>query len=323
MTRLHYNLVRSALDGAIDDTVTTFDITAPLREGGNLGALIPDVSGGNVLAIRVDDEIMHVTAYTSGSSTITTVSRGEDDTVPAAHSDAAVVKHVIAKADVVALGVRDRLWLPGDDPYGLDDEFNDSSLDAAWTRVDRSGNSAGLTWTEDADVLSLLHNSGTDNSSELHVLLKSLGGLSAPVTIETATRVFAPYATNYTMTGLCLADGTTYGAGKQIITMPFAYSGIAGPGRLSVRSYTGFDTGITVFGDADYDVGGGTPLFQRLKWTAANTFEAWFSPDGVSWLRFPNSTQSYTMTPTHFGLLHSHWGSALRSVTTFDYVRVF
>lgn len=134
MARLHYNLVRTALSGAINDTVTTFTITAPLREGGNLGALIPDVSGGDVLAIRVDDEIMHVTAYTSGSTTITTVARGQEDTVAAAHADGAVLKHVIAKDDLGASGASAELI--GLTSYKPGTETDTSTTNTTATDVD-------------------------------------------------------------------------------------------------------------------------------------------------------------------------------------------
>lgn len=216
----------------------------------------------------------------------------------------------------------DRLWTPGGTVNALDDEFSNASLDASWIRVDASGDAGHLTYTEDADVLSLYHN-GVDAGDELHGLVKSLGGATFPITLQTACRWYTPYAYNYLMLGLIFADGTTHGAGKQIIVMPYTHSAIATAVRLSMRAGVNWNT----FNQGTYDAGdrqvvGSVGFHWRLRWTAANTFYADVSPDGVSWHTFAGPV-TYSMTPTHAGIILSTWGQTQQVVIgTYDYFRV-
>jgi hypothetical protein len=104
----------------------------------------------------------------------------------------------------------------GNGPAGThDDEFDDDTLDAAWTLVEAA--SPNVTLTEARDVLSV-HHPGGDASNQWHGIMRSIGGMSAPVTIETAVRIGGP-AQSYNMMGIGFADGVTVGAGAQIINV--------------------------------------------------------------------------------------------------------
>lgn len=57
-----------------------------------MGANIPTLAAGEYLVLIIDNEILHLTAYTSGS-TSGTVTRGVEQTTPATHSSGATVLH--------------------------------------------------------------------------------------------------------------------------------------------------------------------------------------------------------------------------------------
>lgn len=306
--------------GVVDDNPLTIGATTITSSTLNQ---LPPIGASEHAVIVLDPggvggapEIIFVTAHTNGATTAT-ISRAEEGTTARQHNQNTTWVHS---------GIASDFTLSKDIIHGLNvnsgnlsDEFNDSSLDVAWTRIDRAGNSGNVAWAEGGDVLSVT-STATDNNAELHCLVKSLGGASFPLTIETATRHFAPYALNYQMLGLVLSDGTSFGSGSQIISMPYTYTGIADM-QLSFRSHAGFNTGVTTFGGADYMMWGSV-LYQRIVWSAANSFEAFYSPNGVQWLRIPDTVNNYTFAPTHAGLLISHWGFGRRSIGTFEYFRI-
>lgn len=96
MARLRYNILRSTLatDLLIGDT--SIDFASALQEG---GVNIPTITGGNIIALRVDSEVMHLTAYTAGATT-GTVLRGQEDTAEDDHLTGANVGNVITKEDI-------------------------------------------------------------------------------------------------------------------------------------------------------------------------------------------------------------------------------
>ncbi len=202
----------------------------------------------------------------------------------------------------------------------LDDEFNDGALAAAWTRVDGPSRAADLTWTEAADVLSAAHQSGTDVAAQLHGLVKSLAGRSFPLSVDVGVRFHAANVANYQMLGIVLADGATYGAGKQMVFMPFT-STTAGV-SVNLRPYINYATDNQAPGNLTWGqlVLHGVTLHLRLAWSAANTFVMSTSPNGVDWIN--HGSRTYTLTPTYAGLIYSNWGTATVGIGTYEYFRV-
>lgn len=309
------------IGGVVDDNPLT-NVATTLTSSNLAGLPVIDTTNHAVIVLDPDGvggtpEIVYVTAHSPGATTAT-IGRAKESTTARQHNQNTTWVHTGVASDFSLS--KDPIHAFNAASGTLSDEFNDNNLDGAWTRVDRSGNSANVAWAEGGDVLSV-SSSATDNNGELHCLLKSLAGATFPLTIETATRHFAPYAQNYQMLGLVLSDGTTYGSGSQLISMPYTYTTIADM-QLSIRSHTSFSTGGTTYAGADYMMWGPV-LHQRIVWSAANTFEAFYSPNGIQWLRLPDSTISYTFSPTHAGLLISHWGFGRRSIGTFEYFRVY
>lgn len=261
-------------------------------------------------------EIVWLTSYTAGATT-GTILRAQEGTTAIFHASGVTWKHgpttqdfgpqwfepLIARASAVNV---------------YDDEFLGINLDTAWTQVNRTGGAA-ITYTQGNGALSV-YLPGGDVAAECHGFVKSLGALTPPVTIETHTRWFTPYAYQYLMAGPFFADGTTYGAGKQTWAMPYTHSGIATAVQLSVRTRTNYNTDVSTFISSNYQWMG-LGLYQRLIWSAANTFQYQASADGISWISF-GGNMSYTITPTHFGFGTSTWGGASPVIATYDYFRV-
>lgn len=304
------NAANTTLNGSINDSVQSLTVTSATG--------FPSYGQYRIL---IDAEIMIVTG---GQGTTTwTVTRGVENSTISGHNNGASVRFVITAASLLELQWKDKIIVPMSGIHALDDEFDDGILDSSWIRVDNGADAANVTWTEAGDVLSM-KNIGADAGSRYHALLKPLGGRSFPITIEIASRHWSAYAYRWFMFGVGFSDGTTYGAGKQIQTRPYTYNEIATSLRLSITSNTNFNTELTAWGEVNYQTIGG-PFFHRLIWSATNTFQAWFSPDGVSWIQV-GTNMSYSMTPTHVGIFTSNWGWQYGSsfnIGTVEYFRVF
>lgn len=210
-----------------------------------------------------------------------------------------------------------RLYTPGSGVDGSNsDEFDDASLDGAWTRVDRSGGTGRATWTEAAGCLSLIlnGNSSQDNDGELHGLVRAYA-LGVGEYIETHIS-WAGDAYNYPNAGLVVADGTTYTAGVQAngSVWPIASGGlIVGMGR-----WTGWDTRADWTNGTPYFYGGG---YMRVVRSASTTYDLYLSPDGVSWAFF--QTRSASLTPSHVGFAGGAWSPGTGQFAfSFEYFRV-
>jgi len=98
MARQRYNLVTGALDGAHDDTTTTLTLATALAEG---GGNISTIASPDYALLQIDDEIVSLTAYTSGATT-GTMARGQKGTEAATHETNAAVTLVPDKDDPAA-----------------------------------------------------------------------------------------------------------------------------------------------------------------------------------------------------------------------------
>ena len=94
--RLLYNSLQATLSADITDSATAVTFTGPLREWGedDIATIATDT-----LAMRIDNELVHVTAYTSGASSAT-ILRAQEGTTAAAHNAGAVARHDATTADL-------------------------------------------------------------------------------------------------------------------------------------------------------------------------------------------------------------------------------
>lgn len=212
-----------------------------------------------------------------------------------------------------ATTILDRRWVRGSTAHAEDDEFNNASLASAWVRVDASGGTSRATWTEDADSLSLTLNGG-DAASEMHGLVRPYA-LAIGESIQCHIVGHGP-GMNYPFAGLVIANGATYGSGTQV-TLQF-WSPVSTAPNIQDSTWTGYNTR----GTSTDHIGAtwGTSFHLRIKYSAANTFQCYASPDAVSWLLI--STRSATLTPTHIGIAAGSWTAASPFAFAFDYFRV-
>lgn len=201
--------------------------------------------------------------------------------------------------------------LPSETAHDDDDFFKtDSSAD--YTAITPTG-----TLTPDIDQGLLSIYATNMSTGDYPVLVKSLGALSAPVTIETRVRSF--FDGGYVYTGLAFTDGTT--AGSNSFQGHIYYSSGFGVGTAH-----GTITNIASFQNTSpsalrFDL---MPQFYiRLCWKSSNTFRAAWSSNGVQWMSFGASDVAKTMTPTHFGFMASHGNASTDGTMTFDYFRVY
>lgn len=329
--RRRHNLVGTTLGAALATGATSITFAAALKEGGTGGTNIPTLGTDEYLPLTIEPdstsqpEVVYLTAYTSGATSGTIVRSREDTVDPGVdHPNGSKVKHCGTKLDA---GWLDPVASKAGAVNAKDDEFLSGTLDAAWTKVDYSNGSA-VTLKPGRGLLSVKHTGG-DAAQGLHAVLRSMSGLSAPVSIETAIRALVhDGGTTYSF-GLMFADGTTVGSGNQVIGQVIIGSSFSEP-LLAIRSWTGFNA---------YSADGtGSPvnlrmlqegfLHIRLTWVSANTFRFEISPDGENWLPLTMDSMtgdtSFTMTPTQMGIYVSTYGSGSNkgAIFSFEHFRV-
>lgn len=202
------------------------------------------------------------------------------------------------------------------------DEFNDGTLDAAWTRVDKSGNSGRATWTEDGDTLGVLNTSG-DANAELHAMMRPLSGAGGSLTagdgFVTCIRLLPNGAsTTLSLCGITLADGVTSGSGTQACGHVFNSS--ASPAVLSsgCDKFTNYQTQTT---PGTNIATAGTFAYLRLAMISSTSYRADISPDAVTWKKGTAVTIS-SFTPAYVGFHTSSWGSASANhAVSFEFLR--
>lgn len=201
---------------------------------------------------------------------------------------------------------------PGETPHPVDDFFSGVGLAAAWSEIEVSGT---VTPTVDRGLLSLVGEGGTAN--DMQGVAKALG-LSAPVTVETSTRILASTDTGTGMVGVGFVDGLT---GSDNIYAS-RYWGDSGDVATFQGTLTSVDSGgTTIFTRGPFTVH--DRIYLRAIWKSANTFTTQVSVDGVSWRDFGLGDRSKTMTPTHVCLFSLDWGAGEPALASYDYLRVY
>lgn len=198
-------------------------------------------------------------------------------------------------------------WVPWPTKGTYDDWFDDGTLDTDWTTLTVTG-SQTITESAREQVLSVAFEDQA--AGDFNALLKSGG------TIATGTKIITGVKTvlraNYDLVGICFSDGVTSSSNL------FAAVVYSNASRLT--TWDGTFTGATerLAGVWNYGpAGAGDWLYLRLTYVSANTWTAEIG-DGVSWTAY-DSSRSFTMTPTHFGLCWSSSGGTSINIGSFKY----
>lgn len=209
---------------------------------------------------------------------------------------------------------------PPASPSGSDDEFSStqSGTPTGWTGVNWSGlttsnvntTKPGALWVENAQ------NGGGTPFLQRHLLKAIPAGDFTIVAPVCHTGIFPSAGSTNRMVGLSLADGTTSGAGNQVLCMSAVDS--TGYKRFALR-YTNF-TGASA---ATYLNATGDPQDQyvRIRRSSTTYFFGW-SPDLRVWYEAAGVTAAtFTFTPTHFGLMVRNDATGAVQQAAFDFFR--
>lgn len=176
-------------------------------------------------------------------------------------------------------------------PATENDEFDDSSIDAKWTRV----NSATIkgAWGEQEGALHWSYTAAATSDMDVYAQARTI---SVGHKVE-AGFVIPPWngITTYVGCALGFSDGATHGAGAQV--MGGAHLLSLDRMRHMLNSWTNFSTRGTDGTIADFGAPG-TTIYYQVKYEAANTWGLYLSVDGKSW-RTIQSNFARTLTPTH------------------------
>lgn len=198
-------------------------------------------------------------------------------------------------------------------PAGDDDEFDDGSF-SGWTAV--NSGSHNPTITEDNDRASFLL-PGSDAAGETHAYMKaqtmSAGTSSIEICFDVAGRL-----TDTLVVGCMFANGASYGAGAQVAL--WLGMGATTPARMYLTGWTSYNSLPETATNADLQRAFAGSLFLRLKYSASNTFRAYISCDGISYIDFFGAV-SKTLSPTHYGFFMSTYGGGEPQLVSLRYAR--
>lgn len=190
----------------------------------------------------------------------------------------------------------------------VDDEFEDETLDAKWTRV-RHPTPKG-TWIEKHGILVFACDLA-GMGGELDVLLQA-DTIAVGDYVEIGFRW--PGASSLMGVWLGFSDSATWGAGTQVGSF-MHNAGV----RHMLNTWTGF-AGRTQDGTiVDVDPRGFVQHI-RVKYEAANTWGFYRSFDGVKWWTI-QTNYARTMTPTHLGFGIASLGGSIGEARAFYYFR--
>ena len=200
---------------------------------------------------------------------------------------------------------------------GAYDDYFDVDNEADWTAVAVSGS---ITWNyRFASRLGV--NRGVtavyedQTANDYPAYLKSLSGVTTGDYIQTSISNFKPLDALFINSALCFTDGV-------LTTSNVCFWG---PGVLNtelaiVQAGHGTLTATSTFpiNDTLNTAMWGAPIHWRLLYSAANTFQAFFSLNGEDWTQY-GSDIAKAMTPTHGGFLVSSTGSSPIRQSRFSY----
>jgi hypothetical protein len=273
--------------------------------------------------IQMESEVILIVSRSGNTMTVSTTpdGRGWDSTTAASHADNTPVK-LVASAEEMSQVPRNS-WLdtlfrrPSDETvHADDDEFStDSSGD--WTEVDPTGTT---TWSISHHMLNVRYED--QEAPDVGAYLKSLGSLTSPLTIETwVTMVGIEDA--FTVAGLVISDGTA--TTSNAIWRYYNALGTQLNGRSGTITNMSTILGNTaIFEGSGSGNGGYTSHGLRLIWSASNTFKWQVAIRPGQWSKLGTTgTDSFTITPTHFGFGVATFGTSTEKMAHFDYFRVY
>lgn len=333
--RLRYNLLYGTLGAALTNADTAITFAAALKEGGPSGTNIATLGVDEYLPLTIDDEVVYLTAYTSGATT-GTITRGNEGTVAAAHANGANFVSAPSKLDIPA-GWLDRGVFAASTPYRRGDIFTYGShrflvvspftsgstfnpsqavpLDAltvdnpaTWTTAtaedqefDGTGSALPSGWS--------WFNQGTATSQlDYGALTLSFDPAATGIILHGVVRA-VPAASTWTMTaklGLG-AMKATRGVGiilRESATAKSVLFGTSDDFDLRLMPWTSDTAAGTDLTTASPTRISSLPSYYRLRRNSATSWDTEWSPDGVAWFKFDSARNlgpNFTTAPDQIG----------------------
>lgn len=202
-----------------------------------------------------------------------------------------------------------------DETGNTDDDFFTDATKTGFTETTVTGTA---TWTEIRDRMSVKALSGA--TGDAAVALKSLTASRPPVTVETAF-ITDKVGSDFELVGVCFTDGT---ASTSNVVWIAELSRASGGNNIQVA--TGTLTNISATTRVTFANTSGQYrglMHIRLVETAANTWAANYSPNGIDWHDMGLAPFSFTMTPTHYGLFIASYNSTTQPlIASWEYLRM-
>lgn len=296
------NFAESTLDGGINNSVTSLTVSD--------ASLFP--SEGN-FRILIDDEILLVTNV-SGSTF--TVSRGQEGTSAASHSNGAAVDHVLTagaldqfRADsassdtwsnLITAGAAGRLFLPSDAPYLVRD--NESALQyfGPMRKVVPPVN-GDFAWINQGSATVSTANGGVYISDPVNASLSMrIRKKSAPSTPYTVTMMALPVlkADSFNFVGMCFRESSS---GK-LETLHWI-GRTSATSKLEQNEWNSPTSFQDVVANVETQfVPGGPPPWLQIEHDGTDLYYR-YSQDGWNWVTFESHTDGnfFTSAPDEIG----------------------
>lgn len=201
------------------------------------------------------------------------------------------------------------------------DEFNDSSIDAAWVQVDGANAPASsVTWLEDADTLSVQEINVADTGNAFHAKARPISAMATGDALITCITLFGKAQANYIIGGLGVADGVAYGSGKQVVAETYSQAA----DTVQTNSFSGFTNYTTSSGGAlavvDFSTAFSVPIYIRLVYLGSGVYRSDRSANGVQWIKGQTITMT-SFTPTHVLFTTRKPTSGTEHICSFDFLR--
>ncbi len=191
-----------------------------------------------------------------------------------------------------------------------DDEFNDGSF-TGWTAVNSGSHIPNIVETN--NIASLLLPGG-HAAAELAAYMKVV----TPSTndyIECALHG-AGVSQNFNIAGLIFADGTTYGAGTQIM-----WSIDATENLYFAPRFTGYNTQTSQTNYLIEAAAKASDTFLRFKYEGSNHWRGYVSPDGIQWVDITGQI-TFSLSPTAIGFFVTTYGGGNPFCWSFRYFKI-
>ncbi len=208
-------------------------------------------------------------------------------------------------------------------PNADDDFFDDASVSGDWTELTVTGSQ---TITEKYGRLSV-NLTGSISISDFNALLRAVSPSVGDVVETRVGAMLVSEAEDFIFTGVCFSDGVIAGSNVALFS---AFKRTTDTARDAEKWGWFLSTRDGTFTAANSDAAAADDpimaphdgIYLRLEYDATNSYKAFVSGDGITWLQVGGAFTSPSFTPTYAGLVWSNWGHAADlTVVTFDYFR--